>query len=177
MEDLSLHLLDVAENSLAAQATRVIITLEINTANKTLRLIIEDNGQGMDKQTLKKAVDPFFTTKKTRRIGLGLSLLAQAAHATGGQFSIESKPGQGTKVSTLFYTDHWDFKPLGDIPQTLLTLVLGHPEVELIFIYRRDDKETIFSTKEVKAKLNGLPLNSPAAIPLIMNHINKAMNL
>lgn len=177
MEDLSLHILDVAENSLAAQATRVVITLEINTSTKTLRLVIEDNGQGMDKETLKKAVDPFFTTKNTRRVGLGLSLLAQAAHETGGQFSIESKPGRGTKVMALFNTDHWDLKPLGDIPQTLLTIALGHPEVDLVFINRRDDKEAIFSTEEVKAKLNGLPLNSPQAIPLIMKHINKAMNL
>jgi|Deesub1362B_J571_1020462.scaffolds.fasta_scaffold00002_362 hypothetical protein len=177
MEDLSLHILDVAENSLAAKATRVVIRLEEDTQANTLRLTIEDNGQGMDKETLKKAVDPFFTTKQTRRVGLGLSLLAQAAHETGGQFFIESKPGWGTKVVAIFKTDHWDLKPLGDIGQTMLTLILGHPEVEIVFILRRDDKESIFSTEEVKSKLNGLPLNSPRAIPLIMNHINKVMNL
>ncbi|OQX52434.1 MAG: hypothetical protein B5M54_08940 [Candidatus Aminicenantes bacterium 4484_214] len=177
MEDLSLHILDVAENSLAAKATRVIIRLEEDTQAKTLRLVIEDNGQGMDKETLKRAVDPFFTTKQTRRVGLGLSLLAQATHATGGQFSLESKPGWGTKVTATFKTDHWDLKPLGDISQTLLTLILGHPEVELIFIHRRDNQEAIFSTEKVKAELNGWPLNSPQAIPLIMDHINKAMNL
>ena len=102
-----MHILDVAENSLAAKATRVIIRLEEDTQAKTLRLVIEDNGQGMDKETLKRAVDPFFTTKQTRRVGLGLSLLAQATHATGGQFSLESPIGLRANVMGTLIPDHW----------------------------------------------------------------------
>lgn len=172
-----MHLLDIAENSISAQASRIIIRLEENISRNLLVLTIEDNGKGMDKKTLKKAVDPFFTSRTTRRVGLGLSFLAEAARAADGHFSIESSPGRGTKVMATFKTDHWDMKPLGDIPQTLSTLIMGHPELDILYIQRKDDREFIFSTEEIRAKFNGQPLNSPRIMSFIKKSLKEGFEL
>lgn len=174
---MSLHLLDIAENSISARASRINIFLEENISSNLLVLSIEDNGQGMDKETLKKAVDPFFTSRTTRKVGLGLSLLAEAARAAGGHFSIESSPGRGTKVRATFKTDHWDMKPLGDIPQTLATLIMGHPEVDIVYIHQKDGQEFTFSTEDIRARFNGQPLNSPGVMSFIINNLKEGTDL
>jgi signal transduction histidine kinase len=135
VEDLSLHLLDIAENSLKAGARRISISVEENKTSNTLKLTIEDNGRGMDEETCRKALSPFYSTKKTTPYGLGLPLLAQAAEETGGALSLESEKGRGTKVVVVFNTAHIDMKPLGDIERTVITLQLSHPEVEFEFFY------------------------------------------
>ena len=131
MEDLSLHMLDILENSLVAEARRIDLRVLEDPESDTLRLEIRDDGKGMDVETLERAADPFFSTRKTRRFGLGLSMLSEAAKATGGEMEIESFPGKGTRVRAVFHCGHIDMKPLGDVPLTLLTLIVGHPEIEL----------------------------------------------
>jgi anti-sigma regulatory factor (Ser/Thr protein kinase) len=140
MQDLSLHILDILENSIAASASRIEIELEEDTRRDLLCLEIRDNGRGMDAQTRKRALDPFFTTKTTRRVGLGLPLLAQAARESGGTLQIASQPGQGTLVKAVFQLSHPDRKPLGDIAETLRTILSGRPELDLQFQYKRDSE-------------------------------------
>jgi len=138
MEDLSLHILDIVENSIAASASEIKIVIVEDTASDQLRLEISDNGNGMDEEMRKKVLDPFVTTRTTRRVGLGLPLLAQAARESGGDLTLDSAPGRGTTVIAVFQLSHPDLKPLGDIPATLGTILAGKPELDLVFDYHRD---------------------------------------
>jgi hypothetical protein len=147
MEDLSLHILDVAENSIIASAGKIEIKITEDKTNDLLTIEISDDGKGMDTETLKKALDPFFTTRKTRRVGLGLSMLAQAARESGGQMDVSSRPNEGTVVKATFRMSHPDCKPMGDIAETIRTLVVAHPEINFLFehnsngsIYRFDSR-------------------------------------
>jgi signal transduction histidine kinase len=138
MEDLSLHILDIVENSISASAREVRILITEETADDRLFLEIIDDGKGMDEDTRKKVLDPFFTTRTTRKVGLGLPLLAQAAREGGGNCEIDSAPDLGTRIKAVFQLSHPDRKPLGDIQGTLGTILAGWPEVALVFEYRRD---------------------------------------
>ena len=150
MEDLSLHILDVVENSIAAVAKRIEIRIDEDQASDLVSIEIKDDGKGMDEQTLKKALDPFFTTRTTRRIGLGLSLLAQAAEDSEGTFDISSSPGKGTTVNATFRMSHPDCKPMGDIGQTIQVLVISHPEIDFLYEHKIDNSTYRFDTREVR---------------------------
>jgi anti-sigma regulatory factor (Ser/Thr protein kinase) len=175
MEDISLHILDIAENSIAAQAKTIQIRIQESRKKDLLSLEIDDDGQGMNQDTMKKALDPFFTTKNTRRFGFGLSLLSEAAKAAGGNFRIESNPGTGTKVKATFKASHIDILPLGDIPQTMISLIMGHPEIEMIYSHTTDKGKYELDTKDIKAQLNGLPINSPEVLRFIKKHIKEGI--
>jgi hypothetical protein len=138
MEDLSLHILDVVENSITAGAREVRILIDEDNAESQLSLEITDDGKGMDEEMRSKVLDPFFTTRTTRRVGLGLPLLAQAARQSGGGLELSSAPGRGTTVRAVFQLGHPDLKPLGDVGSTLGAILAGRPELELQFVYRRD---------------------------------------
>jgi len=129
MEDVSLHILDIVENALRAEAKNVVIRLAQEKRADRLVLEVTDDGEGMDEETRRRSLDPFFTTKRGKRTGLGLPLLAQAAEETGGTLEVQSAPGKGTKVIATFGLSHIDRKPLGDIEQTLRCLKATHPEV------------------------------------------------
>lgn len=152
MEDLSLHILDIVENSINASASRIEIRINEDRANDLLTIEIVDNGTGMDAETLKKALDPFFTTRTTRRVGLGLSFLAQAAKESDGTFDIRSKPGEGTAVKATFRMSHPDCKPMGDIGQTIQALVTGYPETDFLYEHKKDDRTYRFDTREMSGK-------------------------
>lgn len=175
MEDLSLHILDIVENSIAAQAQKISIRIHEYKEQNTLSLEIEDNGNGMDEETLSKALDPFFTSRKERRFGFGLSLLAEAARATEGTFSIDSKPGKGTQIRAVFHTDHIDVKPLGDIPQTIITLIMGNPGVDFLYRHDIDGKEYTLDTREIKEQINGVPVNSPEVLQIIKKNLKEGL--
>lgn len=134
MQDLSLHILDLAENAIRAKAKKISIGIRENKTKKHLSITVRDDGRGMSLATAKKAVSPFFTTKKGKKIGLGLALFEQAALQTGGKAQIRSLQGKGTEVNGLFHTSHPDMKPLGNILETLACLVAGNPAIQ--FIYR-----------------------------------------
>jgi len=140
MQDLSLHILDIVENSIAASASRIKILIAEDTPGDSLSVQITDNGRGMDAEARKQALDPFFTTGSTRRVGLGLPLLAQAARESGGTLEVTSQPGRGTTVKAVFQLSHPDRKPLGDIAETLRTILAGRPELDLQFEYTRDSR-------------------------------------
>jgi signal transduction histidine kinase len=152
MQDLSLHILDIVENSISASARRIEIKIEENPKKDLLVLEIKDDGKGMDEQSLKKALDPFFTTRTTRRVGLGLSLLAQAARQSDGEMEISSAPDKGTVVKATFRFSHPDRKPMGDITETIGTIVAGHPEIDLLYEYNDGKSVYRFDTREVDEK-------------------------
>lgn len=157
MKELSLNILDVAENSVKAEAKNVEIKLE-ETEN-TLRLSIIDDGRGMKPDFLARVTDPFVTTRTTRSVGMGLSLLKLAAEQTGGDMTIESVSQElspekhGTCVTAFFHTDHIDFEPLGDVISTMMTLIQGSPDIDFVFEHTYPAGETALDTKEMRAVL------------------------
>ncbi len=149
MEDLSLHVLDIAENAVAAGAKRVDIRIVEDEKRDLLIIEVQDDGRGMDEQEMKRAMDPFFTTKQRKRIGLGLSLLSQAARECDGHLDVKSQAGKGTLIKATFKRSHIDRKPLGDMPQTLSALIAGHPGVRFTYSYRKGETEHSLDTAEM----------------------------
>ena len=133
MEDLSLHILDIVENSLRAGAKTVAIRLVENKHDDILRLEIEDNGSGMDDNVLKQASNPFYSTKEGKKIGLGLALLSQAAEETGGSMAIQTNNDNGTRIIASFHSSNIDMKPIGDIAATIQVLTTAYPDVNFSF--------------------------------------------
>lgn len=173
MEDLSLHILDIAENSLAAEARSIGILLDEDSARDVLTLTITDDGKGMDAEMLGRATDPFTTTRSTRRVGLGLSLLAEAAAAAQGTMTVRSAPALGTTVTATFRLGHIDRKPLGRIADTLATLIAARPEVEITYEHRRDGRSFRFTTMEVRRELDGEPLNAAEILMFIRRYLTQ----
>jgi signal transduction histidine kinase len=140
MQDLSLHILDIVENSFNAGSSRIDVRIVEDRPGNLLTLEISDNGTGMDESTLRKVLDPFYTSKPGKRVGLGLPLLAQAAREAGGRFVLESRPEGGTRVFATFEIGHPDRKPLGDVEGIVQMLRTTHPEIELHFEYEKRKK-------------------------------------
>jgi K+-sensing histidine kinase KdpD len=149
MEDLSLHVLDIVENSLRAGAKRVDIILTEDTVEDVLTLEITDDGKGMTPEACARAADPFFTTKPGRRTGLGLALLAQAATVAGGGLHVSSSPDGGTTVTATLRWGHPDRKPVGDMGATLQALVAANPGVDFIYEHTSGAEVTRFDTREI----------------------------
>lgn len=175
MEDLSLHLLDIAENSIDAGAGRIEIRIMDSESGDKFTLRIEDNGRGMDEEILNRIRDPFFTTKTVRRFGLGIPLLAQAAEECDGRLIMDSVQGRGTTITAEFRRGHIDRKPLGDIGASMMVLVGGHPEIDFLLHYVSDDFSYKFDTTELKRDLDGVPINLPDVLQLIKDDINEGI--
>ncbi|OGC40667.1 hypothetical protein A2Y85_00635 [candidate division WOR-3 bacterium RBG_13_43_14] len=174
MKDLSLHILDIVENSIAAGAKNIKITIDEDTKKDLLILKIQDDGKGMNKKTLSKALDPFFTTKKVRRIGLGLSMLAQATRETGGSIDIKSKKGEGACITAIFVYSHIDRKPLGDITETLISLIATRGfDIDFIYKHYKNKHGFIFDTKVIKKKLKDVPVYNTLVINYLKNNLTK----
>jgi len=176
MEDISLHILDIAENSVASGATLITISIDENTAEDSFTVTIEDNGRGMAEEFVKNVLDPFCTTRTTRKIGLGLSLLSQAARETGGDIRIESVPGKGTIVTAYFRPSHIDMKPLGNIADTITTLIAGYPQVDFIFNYIRGTRIYSLDIREIRSALEDVPINSSEVLSAIRGDLMEALN-
>lgn len=144
-----MHILDVAENSISSEAKRIEIKINEDPDNDVLTIEIKDDGRGMDEPTRQKALDPFFTTRTTRRVGLGLPMLAQAARESGGKIELDSRPGRGTTVKATFGYSHPDCKPMGDVQKTILTLVTGHPDIDFLYEHARNGSLYRFDTREL----------------------------
>lgn len=173
MPELSLNVLDVTENSTRAKATLVHIRVIVDHSADTLTIQIEDNGCGMTKEQVEQVTDPFFTTRTTRKVGLGIPFYKYAAESTGGSFSIISKVGEGTTVTAVFGLSHIDRMPLGDMSSTVHTLVVYHPETDFVYTYRVDDREFILDTRELKEILEGVPFSEPEVSRYIMEYLTE----
>ncbi len=175
MLELSLHILDIVENSTRAGAKRVHIDVAEDTKKDLLTLEMRDDGSGMSDDVLKRAMDPFFTTKTVRNVGLGLPMLAQAAETAGGRFAIESRSGEGTKVLAEFKLSHIDRQPLGDIASTLVALIAGNPNVDFIYRHRRDDREYIFDSGAVREEIGEVPIDNVNVLIFIREHVREGL--
>jgi len=171
MIELALHILDIAENSSRAQASLIEITLIEDMEKDTLSLEIRDNGSGMDEETMNRAMDPFYTTKKVRRVGLGLPMLKHATQSAGGEFSLESEVGAGTKIYASFQHSNIDRQPIGDIPGTLTALIIGNPDIDILYTHRKNGREYILDTREIRSTLGDIPLNHREVLHVIKENI------
>jgi anti-sigma regulatory factor (Ser/Thr protein kinase) len=175
MKELALHILDLAENALRAGATELDITIERDGAADTLTVLISDNGRGMSPEVLARVSDPFYTTKKTRRTGLGIPLAAHAAQRAGGSFSIKSQEGRGTSITAVFQHSHIDRQPLGDMAGTVAAILLANPAIELRYVCRSDAGEYSLDTRQLRGQLDGVPLNHVAVLAVLRDTIVKNM--
>jgi 3',5'-nucleoside bisphosphate phosphatase len=169
MEDLALHLLDIAQNSLEAGAGIIEIEISENLSEDSFVILVRDDGRGMDSDTLAKATDPFFTTRTTRSVGMGLPLLAAATRAAGGAFAVDSKPGQGTTVRATFRHRHLDRAPLGDIETTLMVLLAGQQDKTICYRHQVDDR--IFELDSRDFKEADIDLTSPVGLTILRQAI------
>lgn len=173
MTEISLNILDVAENSTRAGAALVTIVVSIDTTEDKLTITIEDNGCGMTKDQLLQVTDPFFTTRGTRKVGLGIPFFKYAAESTGGSFSIASEPGIGTVVTAVFGLSHIDRMPLGDINSTIDTLITCHPDTDFLYIYRYNQASFELDTRSFREILGDIPFDTPQVSAYIREYLRE----
>jgi len=161
LPEISLNILDVAQNAMRAKATKVEIRLEADTELDLLQIWIQDNGYGMTSKQMEQVTDPFFTTRTTRKVGLGIPFFREAALATGGKFDMESTLGKGTVVHATFILSHIDRMPLGNMVDTMYTLILMHQKVEFIYTYCVDKRSFVLDTNDFKEILGEVPFETP----------------
>ena len=173
MRELSLNVLDIAQNSVAANASLCEIEVVESTRNKELFIGIYDDGKGMTEEQVRSVKDPFFTTRTTRKVGMGVPLFKMAAEMTGGELTIESQVGVGTKVRALFKTDSIDFTPVGDMCSTIVMLVTMNLHIDFVYKRKVDDREFTFDTRQIKEILGDVPLNEPGITQWIKDYITE----
>lgn len=178
LEDLSAHVLDIAENSVMAKGTEIRVEILEERSRDKLTFSVEDNGKGMHEDFLSKVTDPFTTTRTTRRVGMGLPFLKQSAELCGGRLDIISEPGKGTKTTATFKMSSIDRPPLGDIPATMMALIMGSPEIHWIYIHKTDSGEFLLDTDEIIQALDGERemLRTPEVGLWIRGHIRENLN-
>ena len=173
MEDLSLHILDIAENSIDAGAKNIVITVCEDSAADLLSIEITDDGKGMTREVAEGAADPFYTTRTTRTVGLGLPLLREAAEAANGTLILRSAPRAGTAIRATFQLSHIDRKPLGLMADTIVALIARPNEIDIIFTHRRDGKTVVFDTKELRRLMAGRALNTVRGLNAVREYLSK----
>ncbi|NLL56206.1 MAG: sensor histidine kinase [Clostridiales bacterium] len=169
MRELSLHILDIVQNSVKAEAS--VIEIDVNIHDGYINITIKDNGKGMDKELLNSVTNPFTTSRKTRKVGLGIPLIKMAAEKAGGSFKITSEKGVGTVVYSSFQIDHIDRMPLGDISETIVTLL--DDKTDFVWKVRLNEKEFVFDTREVKNQLNPIPIDSVEVLVYLKSYIKE----
>jgi hypothetical protein len=172
MREISLHLLDIAENSVAAQSQNISIEVRENLKSDLLTVSVADDGRGMDAKTAAQVLDPFYTTRTTRKVGLGIPLLKLAAEMAEGRLSLVTESGKGTKVEASFRHSHIDRMPLGDLAVTFLTLLISYPKIHWVFDYQVVDKsgecyEYNFDDTELKTELGDMPMTEPDILKFV----------
>ncbi len=177
MKELSLNILDITENSVKARATLTDITLSDQNGRK--EITIKDNGCGMTAEVLAGVTDPFYTTRTTRKVGMGLPLLKMQAEMSGGNMNIvsvsetDNPSSHGTTVTADFDMNNIDFTPLGDIVSTMTTLIQGHPDTDFLFIHKTEKGKVSLDTRELRQVLEGVPLNSYEVIKWIEEYLKE----
>ena len=175
MEDLSLHILDIVENAISAKAKRIDILVIEEPKEDRFVIEIKDDGIGMEEEVSRKAIDPFFTTRTSRRVGLGLSLMSQAAQEAGGRLRIESELGKGTKVTATLQYHHIDRKPLGSMLETMTTLLLGNSELDISYTHQKEGKSYVLKSKVLKERFKDRSLTDPEVIQYLKKHLKEGL--
>ena len=176
MNELSLYILDICENSIHADSKNLYLTIEESIKDNLLIITIEDDGRGMSKEVLEKVANPFYTTRTTRKVGLGIPLFKELCELCEGSFEISSTVGVGTKDVAKFKLDSIDLPPLGNIEDTLYCLACNDKNVELTFKYIKGDKEFAFSTLEIKEVLDGIPFSEPSIMQWFKDMVIEGIN-
>lgn len=145
-----MHILDIVQNSISAGATLVTLTVDESPAEDLLTIVVGDNGRGMTPEQVSRLSDPFFTSRTTRKVGMGIPLLMDSARQSGGDVRIESEPGKGTEVTAVFGYSNIDRPPLGDVANALMLLVSSNPALDFLFTYRYNGEEYLFDTVDVR---------------------------
>lgn len=172
MKELSLHILDLVQNSIHAYANLIQITITETQANNMLLICLEDNGCGMGPQAIDNVLNPFYTTKN-KKTGLGIPLLKQHAELAGGTIEISSQVDVGTRLTATFGLDNIDRQPMGDLTGTLVNLIRANPEINFDYEHRVDDKKFNFSTREIKEEIDGIAINTPEILKFIKELISE----
>lgn len=173
MKELSLHILDIVQNSIRAKATTVEIQIQEDLKENKLEIRIQDNGQGMEQEFIDKVKNPFATTRTTRKIGLGIPLLLEACKRCNGNLEIKSEKEVGTIIKVYFDYDHIDRAPMGDIVNTITMLLLSSPEIRYIFTYIVNHRTFTMDTDEVKKILEGVPINDLTVIHWMKEYLEE----
>jgi len=168
LREISLHIMDVVENGITAGAGCIHILIDEERIENRLKVVIKDNGKGISPGMVSRVTDPFVTTRTTRRVGLGLSLLKEAAKRCDGDFSVESEPGKGTVVTATFRHDHIDLAPIGDIAGTITMLIAGNPDIDFVYDHVIDGNIFTIDTRELRQELE-----EPLTDPSLLFHIKK----
>lgn len=172
MKELSLHILDIVHNSVSAGANLVQVIVNEDLSENNYDIEIRDNGRGMSEEIVKQVINPFYTTRTTRKVGLGISLFKQNAEQAGGYLKIESELGKGTNVLVRFIHDNIDRPVMGDIAGVVSMLVCGTPNVEFIYSHSISDNQFVFDSREVKEALGDVPVSSPEVVSYLKEFIN-----
>ena len=167
--------MDIIENGLTAGATLIELSIAEDRKSNWLRITITDNGCGMSKEMLQHVLDPFFTTRTTRRVGLGLSLIREAGRRCDGEFTITSQEGKGTKVCVSFRLNHIDLAPLGDMAGSLTGLIIGNSDVDFDYTHDVDGKVFHLDTRQIKEELDGVPIDNPKVFTHILGAIRDSL--
>ncbi|MBR5538732.1 MAG: ATP-binding protein [Clostridia bacterium] len=177
MKELSLNILDISQNSITAGASLVEISL-VEKEDGWLTLAVTDDGCGMSEETLRTVMDPFYTTRTTRKVGMGIPLLKLAAEQTGGEVTIESvsdkvSEDHGTVITATFDTKHIDMTPLGDVIETVVTILQGHPEIDYLFIHKTPRFCVEMDTREMRAVLGDVSLAEPEILEWVRGNLSE----
>jgi anti-sigma regulatory factor (Ser/Thr protein kinase) len=172
MRELALHILDLVQNSIEADASRVLLEVIENYTADTMTIRVTDNGRGMDEETKHRVLDPFVTTRKTRRVGLGLPLIDMSTQRCDGYLAIDSKPGQGTVVEAVYRHSHLDRPPLGNIVETVKALMVANPELDFTYSHVVNDAHFSLATGEITAALGDVPLTHPEVIVWLHEYLS-----
>ena len=173
MKDLSLHIMDIVQNSLEAGADMIILIIKEDIRKNMYMITVEDNGRGMTQEVLERVVDPYYTSRKTRKVGMGIPLFRQTVRQSGGELTIDSWPGKGTKVVASFQHDHIDRPVLGDIAGVISLLAGSNPEKDFIYKHNLNGNEYMFDTREVKEALEGMPISELSVIKYLKEMIHE----
>lgn len=175
MRELSLHILDIAQNSISAKAECLrIVVIEDMVADR-LTIKIKDDGIGMDAETVRRVIDPFYTTRTTRKVGLGIPLFKSSAEQCGGYFEIKSQLGAGTEITAVFKHSHIDRVPLGDMPETLVTIINACESMDMIYTHTVNNETFTLNTKEIRKLLDGVPINNLDVITWLREYITEGL--
>ena len=173
MRELSLNVMDVAQNSVRAEASLVRITVDESDKEDRMTIEIADNGCGMSDEQVQQVIDPFFTTRTTRKVGLGVPLFKLSAEQTGGSFDIRSKQGVGTTTTASYVKSHVDMTPLGDINDTVKILIQCNPDIDFLFTHSTDNGSFTLDTRELREVLDGVSLDTPDVLEWIADFLKE----
>jgi signal transduction histidine kinase len=176
MKDLSLHLLDLAQNAITAGATHVRADFSADTEKDCLSLTLADNGRGMDEETIRRVQDPFYTTRTTRKVGLGIPLFKEGAIQSGGEFSLTSRMGEGTVIRGSYRLSHMDRPPMGDMAGSVLALVMANPGLDFTCTWKLNEKTFCFDTRQIRGQLAGVSLDEPEVLAWMKEYVEEGIN-